>query len=383
MYRPRAKFGMAYRPYPWATAGRSKFSKRTTKNRVKVVLKKGARKGKHTVKPRFLSGCAADYILGLYNPFATFNKGLCLPDLIAIPTRKIAYTIRGQFTVGEGLLGWVALNPYVNGSAASDLGTNVNFLAPVWYTGATFINSAVNFTGFNQAGAVVTTAHGVPAYWNSSWLNTATQLGEIFNGNRNYRLVAGGIKVQAVGNMMNRQGTYVLYEDQSNAGTLRTGGSDWTQADLLQDINITRTAVRDGEVGVTFKPRMKDDMEFASDWMDRTSYGDTITAAIAQDTLVYPVLMIAVFNGSDADVYNFEVRCHYEECGRSVNDKTRSESDIYGLSVAATVINDKPSSAPPANVAAAKLRQAEAHAGGMYRSTYAYEDMTASNTARR
>lgn len=58
-----------------------------------------------------LSPCASEYLIALTAPFS--HKGVaCIPDLHAVPSKKIRVKTRGTFQTGTNGYGWIVANPW-------------------------------------------------------------------------------------------------------------------------------------------------------------------------------------------------------------------------------------------------------------------------------
>lgn len=294
-----------------------------------------------------IPGCASDYLAAQYNPWAEFPRAPCIPDQMAMPSAKQSYRIRASFTIGEQGTGFITLNPYSIQASNPTVGyvpglTNGDFLCPVFYTTAAYPNTGVDIYNYRLITPPVGSPGIVGANWNSPWSgdlqvqNVPYQAPLEKVGNLAWRPVAAGIKVKFAGNVMNRKGTVVLFNDPNNDGMLdRTIPS--SQAALLGLEESAFTSVTEDEYNVVYRPRTNNDFQYSDQWRESVQ-------ALAR----FDVLMIAVFGANPGDEFAFDVIGHYELIGSHVPNRTSNESHIDLVGKINAIMPKKPSLFSPA-----------------------------------
>jgi hypothetical protein len=133
--------------------------------------------------------CAAMYAAALVDPFDT-PAGACVPaDLFPLPSSKTKTFIRGKFALGTTGFGCIFARPVSANDAQSVVGT----------TAASVGGSATLLSAFTNTTAQLATQ--VPY--------TTAQLTEGVGA----RVVACGLRIKYIGQLMSRNGVVLSYED--------------------------------------------------------------------------------------------------------------------------------------------------------------------------
>ena len=304
-----------------------------------------------------LSGCARLFALAQYNPWANFQSAPCVPDFMAMPSKKLFYKIRGTFHAGTQGFGFISLNPYTIMNAAFGSGTNPNYCAPCWRTRATYSSNNTNLPACVDPGGIPSNVDA--AYWDSEWSAQfmADNL-EQGTGRLDYRCVGGGIKIQYAGAVMERKGQIILLEDPNNDETFCVEPL-FTSTVALRRPEASYSALGDGEYAVLWHPRVMTDLDYASSWF-----------ANLANLAKYHVLLIIVDGCEPGTPFTFECIMHYELTGSQVPGRTKTDSDPSGLAAVQASISTKPSLQSPNVTAPMKLAEAEARLGHTSRAIY-------------
>jgi len=299
-----------------------------------------------------LNPCIKDFLKAQFNPWGEFTTPPCIPDLLAMPSYKVSYFAKGQFaSSGTTGIGFICLNPYMIFGHEGGGHTNNFYSSPILYTDQSYPRGDIsttqarnwNFTGTNPSFSGMPVGEN-PAYWNSPWISDATMNANIQAGAIDWRLVGAGLKVKYAGAALTRKGVYILYEDPTNYGVIiGTVGSStpktWGSADLMKEATTSQVAIDEREHCVLWHPRTNGDLDYFFDNLQtsiNTSIEDRLTG--------YDNLLIGVFNGDtteDAGVFTWEAIAHYEFVGPLTPDRTKTHSDIQGMSKVLNLFDSK------------------------------------------
>lgn len=313
-----------------------------------------------------MSQCALDYFKAQYDPWNLSNAP-CVPDLIQLPSFKFMTRIRGSFQTNAVGYGCIVLNPFTPSNSASTAAiTNVNYLAPLWYTNGAHAGS-LNLAGTCIFPGTASPAGYVPGYWNSPITsNNVIAAMDNVEGPYVWRPVGGGIKVTYAGKLQDRAGTYILYEDPSNSGWLANRTP--TVPEIMAFEETQYTVVTGDEVCVTYHPRNNMDLDYSDNWyMTRSSTPILNSSELAQ----YQTMAITV-QGAPSLSFNFDVVMHWEGVGTSFSSRTKSHSDPNGFSKVTNSFDTQPSTDPPKKNYEDKLKQIIKEHGGTIRAGASY-----------
>jgi hypothetical protein len=254
--------------------------------------------------------CTRHYISARLDPFMT-GSGACMPSAnFNFPSLKIKVQAAGSMRLGTSGVGYIAFLP----AWGSDSANIVTTTATSAGTNTTALSAFTNLASFS-----------FPALPYAS-----ASFGTDLQG----RFVAGGIRIQYSGTLMNRNGTAYCYCDPdhssvTNAQTVNTIGN----IETTRRINITNsTPSKDTWLcQVTDNgPVVENEIQFAA-------------ASSVQAT---PYMVIAI-NGVANDLFQWEACEHIELQGRIVPGMSKSHVDEFDWTVADTTMKDAYQSGPP------------------------------------
>jgi len=295
---------------------------------------------KFNVAKSGLTKCGLEFILAQFNPWHPSLIGPCMPDLITTPSRKIKYMVKGSFSIGSSNVGFVSFNPYLpfGSEAFSGPPANPNFAAPVWKTQSSYASSAIALQDAVSSSGIVPSGL-THAYLDSEFIADDNTNSNVRKNIYDWRVVAAGIKMKYSGAPLNRQGTYVLYENQNNDAQL-TDNPVTTESDLLQmDTGVTQLAIDEREHFVVWHPRNKWDFDYISE----STFDLETNSFTVSEVARYVPLLIAAFGGEPGATVTFDIVVHYEFVGSGIPSKTKSESDQGALGANANGIPKAPS----------------------------------------
>ena len=179
------------------------------------------------------------------------------------------------------------------------------------------------------------------------------------DGKTEWRPVSVGIKLKYAGNVMNRKGQVVLFEEPLNGTTITEANQSQTQ--LLARAEANWSAFGDQEYTVTYHPRSQQDLSYSSEWYNGATVGGIPPMA---DLAQYGTLLICVFGGPVGEPVVFEAASHWECLGSNFPLRTVSDSDPTGFAAAQGIIPQKPSLGGAGEEAWRKLAQATGKLNG-------------------
>lgn len=165
-------------------------------SKVRTVSVKKNANGKAIMK---LSPCAADYLAALQLPFST--KALaCIPDMHALPSKKVRVIERGTFSTGLNGFGWIICAPWVT---AKDLPS-------ISATSAGY-NGTAQISDPNVVTAnVINNFQAKLPYTSNQFFATTTDPGI------EARVVGAGLRVRYIGSEMARSGQIAALRHPDN-----------------------------------------------------------------------------------------------------------------------------------------------------------------------
>jgi len=234
--------------------------------------------------------CAALYAAALVDPFRA-PGGACVPaDLFPLPSSKVKTFLRGRFSLGTTGYGYITARP---GAATTSMVVTATTAASVGGT-ATLFSAYTNLSTVVMAQCPYTSAQitaGVGA-----------------------RVVACGVRIKYIGQLMNRNGIVLAYEDPDHkdfapAFSFDTlGGNPYCKASRVGD------ELWDSEVCFS-GPTTPTDIEF-----QQSDY-----------PLGINLFMGMAVSGVAGDAYEYEFFQHLEYIGNIVVNKTPSHADAQAF----------------------------------------------------
>lgn len=249
--------------------------------------------------------CAALYAAALVDPFDA-PCGACVPaDLFPLPSSKTKTFIRGRFALGTSGFGYITARPGCSNTAQV-----------VTVTQATSVGtSATLFSAFTNLATIQ----------NNQIPYTAAQI----TAGVGARIVAFGIRIKYIGQLMTRNGLAMGYEDpdHANFATLFS----WDTMGANPYVKAHRIGGEEWDTAVCYSgPVAPSDIEFLN---SEYPLGLNLFAGIA-------------VSGVAGDNYEFEFYQHTEFIGNIVVNKTSSHADAQAfgkvLESAKALTKDKP-----------------------------------------
>jgi hypothetical protein len=168
----------------------------TRSTRMKV---KQTPKGKHTMSLG-LSHCAANYLVTLTSPFG-FHGEACIPDLHAVPSKKVRVKARGTFSTGANGEGSIVLSPWCNANTDDAF----SFTLPTYVGGPTIPTILTVVPGTGRA------AFSKLPYGPTEFVaNSGNSLGV------RARTVATAIRIRYIGPELARSGQVIGFRHPDN-----------------------------------------------------------------------------------------------------------------------------------------------------------------------
>jgi len=259
--------------------------------------------------------CTRHYISARADPFNTIG-GACMPSSdFNFPSLKSKSVSSGTFRLGTTGVGYIAYLPAGANNSANIVTTGVSSVG----TNATALSAFTNLITFNFANIPFAAAD--------------------FGGNLLWRYVAGGIRVQYIGSLMNQNGNAFCYCDPDHSSVTNTQTVNGIgNTEVCRRIPITGSTMHQG--GGT-----------QQNWLCTvTDNGPVVPAEIAftaaSSVQATPYMVIAI-NGAAGDLYEFEVAQHSEWQGTTVPSMTPSEEDSTSWPVVDEVMKQSFNHGPP------------------------------------
>lgn len=279
-----------------------------------------------------LSHCAKSYLGALMFPFST-KQIACIPDLHAVPSRKVRVKTRGTFSTGANGWGWIVASPWCTSSDNGVAGyTTAPYTAAV---GSPIISPAVVTPNL----AVITpTKLPFPSSAYQTFVSNGVQA----------RVVGTGLRIRYIGSEMARSGQIVALRHLDNE-TLAGLNANSMRAD-----STAKTMQNDREWHyVVYRPTKPTDYEF-SPYPCVDSEGPATNYKYPLGFLIEGTTNTT--GGVGAAPFEFELIQYVEYIGE-IGNLTSSHVDVVGMS---DVRNSMPDKSAYDNVRAEQLKLARA-----------------------
>jgi len=283
------------------SAGRSSKSVERNRPQRAIVQYKGVRSpSQASFTVPMLSKCSVHYLRALTDPFDIFSELPCIPDLICLPSYKFSTRVRGTMVIGTTGTGWIAMAP--NTPTNDSVNPNI-----------AFTNGSFALNNFVIPSTGVTTAQNDSPF-------SGSQV-----GNKEFRLVGGGVRARYQGSEFQRGGNVILYRNPTNTA-ISNGTTDFV---LLQDRTATSgVATRKWEC-VTYRP----------DSPDQLGYRQVSTNAYT--------MIIFITGAQPGQTWTFEAYSYWEAIGAQLQNATASHGDPVGMAAVQTALSSEPISTDP------------------------------------
>lgn len=255
-----------------------------------------------------MSSCSRDYLKALLDPFSIPNGALpCIPDLFDAPSKKIRVQARGTLMAPGSAVdapGFLIFAP--TKGAASDRDC-------FWWSTAAYVTPGLPPT-------VATTGVLSGAFTQNPFV--LADIGTDQDA-KQFRLVAGAIRVRYAGTELERGGTVIPFRHPTNQPV-----NNYTIAQALAYNEIRKEPMTRSWHGVSFLPHTNADYQ----------YSGTAPAATTSPGESVQSMAIMIANGSATAVkFDWEAVAYYEYTG-AIFDTTASHSDVVGMSAIRTLL---------------------------------------------
>lgn len=283
----------------------------TTGNTGAKVVKTSKRSDQYELTFSKLSDCTKHYAVALADPFGV-RPGVCIPDLITLPSYKVSFFVRATFATGVSGYGFVAFTPHTMA---------INDLPCVTRSTTSYDDQLYNL--FPGGGKTSNT------YSNSPF--TAVQFSNASSSNSymRKRLVAAGVKVRYIGPELTRSGRVIEYRHPTNGNLTQA-----SEAQLLANRETTPVPVEREWHYVNYRPAVPEDLAY----VDQNPIGIS--------TGVYSEIIL-VAGAPPGSLFEFEAITHFELVGVGVPELTTSHSDVLGMSAVQAALPNVQASLPP------------------------------------
>jgi len=248
--------------------------------------------------------CAVHYLQALENPFH-LDQPACIPDLHAVPSKKIKAILRGNFEIGTNGDGFIVHNPQTKGNDARIIVASTSSWAS---TGGSTIVPTLG--GLNTADFVMAKL----PYPNTAFAATVT-------GGIEGRVVGTALRIRYTGREIDRGGQIVAFRDPDNENV--TSVRTFQQ---LKDFETSRTyEVSRDWVTVNYRPTRPAEFEYSRS-------GDLAgTDPISGPAVVRWSQGFTIQGAVPGSPFEFEVVSFVEYLG-NIDNVTHTHSDIVAMS---------------------------------------------------
>jgi len=157
--------------------------------------------------------------------------------------------------------------------------------------------------------------------------------------NLGFRLVGMGVRARYTGTELNRGGTMILAR-ATRQGPVGFNTDGYQYQTLLDDQLSNQFPVSRTWRTIAWNPRTAQEYDFlkgASDWYPAS----TLAATYGADPLPGPDMIIAVSGGVVGNSFDYEIIGYYEYIGTDLDNVSKSESDLVGLSAVRNVTENQ------------------------------------------
>ncbi len=267
-----------------------------------------------------LSHCAADYANALIMPFS-LHKPACIPDLHAVPSKKIRVVNRGTFSTGTGGYGQIVMIPWCGSNDSSDVIYSLSNFA----LGETLVKAGVGIdaNAFNSK---------LP-YPGSAWQGNTT-------GGIRHRVVGAGLRIRYIGPESARSGQIVGFREPDNYGT---DGLSYSRMRQLETSETFRNS--ENWHYVMYRPANPAEYEFSPNPCASQDVGQTVATSFMSQGFV--ITGTTDINGNPSPApFEWETVRFIEYIG-NIQSVTRTHVDVQGMSHVRNGLPVKSSTANP------------------------------------
>jgi hypothetical protein len=251
-----------------------------------------------------LTHCASEYANCLIMPF-TLHKVACIPDLHAVPSKKLRIVLRGTFSTGTGGYGHLLQSPWCGAKDANQ----VNFTTASYALGETLFNVG--------AGMSAQVAGKLP-YGVLQWAGNVT-------GGIKHRLVGSGLRIRYIGPESSRSGQIVAFREPDNDNL------DTLTYNRVRELETSATFRNTGEWQyVMYRPAKPSEYEYSPNPCATNDIG--LSAVSSYRTQGFTITGTTDINGNPSPApFEYELVSFFEFIG-NVSAVTRTHVDLTGMS---------------------------------------------------
>lgn len=278
-----------------------------------------------------LSPCAQHYLLALQVPFST-KQVACVPDIHAIPSKKIRVKTRGTFSTGLDGNGYIVLNPWCNSSDGSQVG----------FTTAGLTSSSSVLAVFPPAVGTSNAPQPKIPYSNADFADAIPTPGV------QARTVGVGLRIRYIGPELARSGQIAGIRHPDNETLVGLSYQDIKSYSTAKTYQNNRSWQY-----VMWRPSRPDEYHFS------------VNSCTPSDGINYTWSMGFIINGTTDTsgspgpaAFEWETMRYVEYIG-NIDNVTRSHVDLVGMSHIRNALPDKSTTDKPHHTFAHVLKQVE------------------------
>lgn len=324
-------------------------TQQSSQSRVKQRPGNGTRRTGGKLIPK----CTIDYLRILTDPFNCQDLTVCIPDLNTSDSFKNISTLRGVMTCNAVAgFGFVYLNPkhvcydVVSAYPSWRTGGAMTF-PPVMVTDGSGATQSIN-NPFSDAGVALPSAaqklwttgtnYAASTFMMDAWGNPTVST---FNRVR-ARLVGAGLRIRYIGREDALAGlvTVLRQPDNDSIPPIVAAGTPATFDDISGQATSATFPVSRDWATVCWRPMSDEDTEYSGNPLTLTNHQyDAADTLGIESSPKYS--MICCVSGCPGGTFEYQAVQYVEYIGRTIA-KTRTHSDIAGISAIRNILPDSP-----------------------------------------
>lgn len=302
----------------WEQYKASRVANRTRSGYSRNTSLKARKVGDGYLAEMHLTPCAKDYFLALNAPFS-HRTIACVPDLHAIPSKKVRIKTRGNFTSGSAGNGFIMVNSWAN----------ANDTAAVYYSGSTYAPAEFPAT-LPPAGTTTIVQPKVP-YTALSFANAGADPGV------QARTVASALRIRYTGPALYKSGQIFALRQPDNQSLVNRTFSE------VLSYSTCKTYRNKGEwITVMWRPTAPTDYEF-SEFANGPGGLAVTPTAYPKYEMGFGIAGTTGSAGTPGPAsFEFE-HIRYVEYIGNIDNISRTHVDVVGMSHVRNAMEDKSS----------------------------------------
>jgi hypothetical protein len=263
----------------------------------------------------------------LSDPF-NLNHEVCIPDNHVVPSKKVAVKIRGTFATGTNSLGFITANPFFTQNDVYSYNPSPIYeVGAVAYTDGSAIHTQIeprkNLSSPN--GIEVSALSGAP-YSGAQFDETVDGATNNVPTSAQSRVVGAGLRIRYTGTKLNEGGS-VLIGRREDGESLQSVTYDG----LASRMNTKVAPLGSKWHEVTYLPVQPDDYDYCKNGV-LGSEGLPYTGAPDLVTRLRHNMGFFVKSAAASQPFEWEYIVHLEYLGKTIDNISKSHSDIVGIS---------------------------------------------------